>query len=215
MTGTGDAQGPSMTEPYRITSPELSMASATLAEAFMDDPLWIRIFRDFECTPDRMGAAFSIPLRHCFRYGEVHAVSPDMEGIACWVRGRHADMTFWRILRSGGLACAMKMGMGVARAIRPLGETLTARRNENMKGKPYWYLVGLGVAKAHQGQGHGSRLLSSMMARCDRESLSIYLETETTENVGFYEKRGFEVLWEVVIPVLEVPMWEMIRHPGG
>ncbi len=64
-----------------------------------------------------------------------------------------------------------------------------------------------------QGRGIGSLM---MRAHCDRLGTSGqigYLETDKAENVGFYERFGYEVVAED--PVLGVPNWFMRREARG
>ena len=41
------------------------------------------------------------------------------------------------------------------------------------------------------------------------------LETETERNVRMYERFGFQVAQQIALPIVALPMWEMIRAPGG
>ena len=43
-----------------------------------------------------------------------------------------------------------------------------------------------------------------------QSEIPVYLETESKKNVGFYEKLGFEVLKKITVPILDLPMWEML-----
>ena len=80
-----------------------------------------------------------------------------------------------------------------------------------MRGKPYMYLQVIGVAPAHQGQGVGGRLLRALIEQSEQAGLALYLETETECNVRMYEHFGFRVVKEIVLPIIELPMWEMTR----
>jgi hypothetical protein len=39
------------------------------------------------------------------------------------------------------------------------------------------------------------------------------LETETEDNVRWYTSHGFEVIKQIGLPVIHLPMWEMVRNP--
>jgi hypothetical protein len=45
----------------------------------------------------------------------------------------------------------------------------------------------------------------------DPDKESFYLETQTERNVAFYQKRGFEVVSDGVVPDHEVRIWAMLR----
>ena len=68
------------------------------------------------------------------------------------------------------------------------------------------------MSSAIQGQGHGTKLLNHLIERGKKENLPIYLETETEVNVKYYKKFGFEVVKEMILPIINQPMWIMIRE---
>jgi ribosomal protein S18 acetylase RimI-like enzyme len=79
---------------------------------------------------------------------------------------------------------------------------------------PHWYLWALGVEPARQGQGIGSRLIAPVLAQADREGLPCYLETETAGNVAFYQKQGFYVVSDDLVPGQSLRIWTMLREPA-
>ena len=83
-----------------------------------------------------------------------------------------------------------------------------------MGGRDYVYVMIVGVDPEHQGQGFGSKLLRALIEESDRTGVPIYLETETEDNVSMYEHLGFKVLAKITLPVVEVPLWEMLREPA-
>jgi len=44
--------------------------------------------------------------------------------------------------------------------------------------------------------------------------LSIHLEPFTEENVKMYEHFGFRLLKKITLPIVDLPMWEMVRKPN-
>ena len=83
-----------------------------------------------------------------------------------------------------------------------------------MRGRDYTYLLIIGVATRYQGQGFGGQLLQALIDQSEKSGLPIYLETETEENVQLYQHFGFTVLKVITLPLINLPMWEMIREPG-
>jgi len=71
----------------------------------------------------------------------------------------------------------------------------------------------VGVTPTQQGHGIGSALLASFLARADAEALPCYLETGVARNVGFYERQGFQVVAEGVLPREGPRLWAMLRVP--
>ncbi len=75
--------------------------------------------------------------------------------------------------------------------------------------EPHWYLSTLGVDPIRQRQGFGSKLLRSWLENADRDGESAYLETDTEENVQFYNRVGFELVGE--LDILGARIWRMWR----
>ena len=80
-----------------------------------------------------------------------------------------------------------------------------------MQGKSYLYLLVIGVAPRFQGQGFAGKLVRALIDKSERAGVPIYLETETESNVRMYEHLGFEVVQEITLPIINLPMWEMVR----
>jgi len=86
---------------YKITKNDVEKASLVLGKAFHDDPVWSRVIPDEDERKQKLPLVFEISLRYALRYGEVFATSENLEGIAIILPYKKADMTFWRLLRSG------------------------------------------------------------------------------------------------------------------
>ena len=77
----------------------------------------------------------------------------------------------------------------------------------------HWYLALLGVDPDYQGRGFGSHLMQPVLARCDRDRMPAYLETDTERNVALYERHGFAVTERFDLPGGGPPIWLMWREP--
>jgi ribosomal protein S18 acetylase RimI-like enzyme len=55
------------------------------------------------------------------------------------------------------------------------------------------YLWFIGVDPAWQHQGIGGKLLNEIIEEANMESLPVYLETSTLQNLPWYERFGFEI----------------------
>lgn len=79
--------------------------------------------------------------------------------------------------------------------------------------EPHWYLAVIGSDTTVRGQGFGQALMRSRLDRCDAEHCPAYLESSKPENVPYYERFGFTVVGEIVLPGGGPPLWPMWRAP--
>jgi ribosomal protein S18 acetylase RimI-like enzyme len=198
---------------YQLHKHEAAQAGVVLNQAFQDDPVFNAIFTG--ATPEQRIAFFTTPVVYSLKYGQVFAPSEQLEGIAAWVPGKYAEMGFMRLLLSGAFWPGMKMGMELSQKIATVFKPVDEDRKVQMRGRDYLYLLIIGVAPQHQGQGFGGQLLKTLFADSEQTGLPIYLETETQENVSLYQHLGFKVINKVNLPLIDLPMWEMIREPTG
>jgi ribosomal protein S18 acetylase RimI-like enzyme len=197
---------------YRLHKHEAAQAGLVLTEAFQDDPVFNAIFEG--ATPEQWVAFFTAPVVYCIKYGQAIAPSAKMEGVAAWVPGKFADMDFFRMLFSGAMWAGMKMGMDIAQKLKVIFGPIEQDRKVHLKGRDYLYLQLIGVAPQYQGLGFGGKLLAALFVESEQKGLPIYLETETDENVQIYQHFGFKVLKKATLPLIDLPMWEMIREPA-
>ena len=63
----------------------------------------------------------------------------------------------------------------------------------------HWHLGPVGVLPSHQGKGIGTELLSRFCQEVDACLSPAFLETDTSKNVRFYARFGFEIVKETEI----------------
>lgn len=198
---------------YRVQKGDIVQASKVLADAFQRDPLWNKIC---EMAPDlkkRLGLVFEVSVRYCLKYGEVYAPSEALEGVMGLVPGKYADMNIWHMIRSGSMGPAMKIGFNAAKKTAPVFRLVNEDRRKHMAGHTFLHLSVVGVATEMQGHGFGRKLIGAAIDKSNREGLRLYLETETEENVRMYEHLGFGLLQRITLPIVDLPMWEMVKEP--
>jgi ribosomal protein S18 acetylase RimI-like enzyme len=78
--------------------------------------------------------------------------------------------------------------------------------------EPHWHLGPIAVDWGLQRRGIGSVLLSRFCADMDGKVALSYLETDRSENVGFYQRSGFSVVAKA--EVLGITNWFMSRLPA-
>jgi len=182
-----------------------------LSRAFKDD------FKDIFPDPEERRAkepyANEFLIRRDYSHSRVFITSPQLEGIAVW---RHSDRRkkrpFWRVLTSGAIWQAMKIGRKALRKMEAYDQYVERKHDELAPAK-HWYLAVLAVDPQHQGKGHGSKLLNEMLSQIDEEGLPCYVETEGEKNVSMYQHFGFKVIDEFTVPNTKDTLVAMLREP--
>lgn len=199
--------------PCKVQKNEIRKASIILADAFQRDPLWNKIFENEITKSEKYPLVSELLLRYCFKYGEIFASSENFEGIMAWTPGKLSYMKMWRLIRSQAIFPFMKLGSNVGRRISLAFIPMETDRKKHMRQNSFIYLHIIGVSTKSQGKGHGGKLLQELNEMSDQAGIPIYLETETENNVRLYEKFGFKTLDQRILPVVNLPVWEMKREP--
>jgi ribosomal protein S18 acetylase RimI-like enzyme len=186
-------------------------AAEVLVRAFWNHPPLQYYFPD-EAERERIAPYFfSLTVFNGIRYGEVHATSPDLEGIAVWLPSDNYPVTLWRLLRSVPPSEILGFGRYGGSRMRGLGQYIDAVHGRLAPFK-HWFLQAIGVDPQFQGRGYAGRLLRRMLARIDEAGLPCYLETLEEQNVRLYEHFGFTVAEESAIPETNLTNWAMLRE---
>jgi ribosomal protein S18 acetylase RimI-like enzyme len=195
----------------RLSWQHVPQAAETLSQAFENDVIKMALIQSFDVRARFTRWIFKGTTRYCMRYGEVH-ISPGVEGVACWLPPGRTSMSGWGMVTCWDLLPnpLMLAGRKTLKTFFYLQE-LMEKLHKRLMPDPHWYLLALGVKPEFQGQGIGGRLLAPMLARLDREGALAYLETQTEQNVTFYQRRGFHVVETVDWQGLAI--WLMARKP--
>ena len=191
---------------------QIKAAGDVLGRALKDDPVSVYDIPDKEKRHAVIKYVFQMTSCLGVKYGETHATSPNLEGIAVWLP--YINKKFKLIINIGCLLNAKfyKLGRQAAKRIKPIEEYNTKVHREFAPGD-HWYLQTLGVEPAHQGKGYGSLLMEYMLEKIDNTNpLPVFLETSTEINVKFYKRFGFEVVREEIIPETNVKQWYLLRY---
>jgi ribosomal protein S18 acetylase RimI-like enzyme len=192
---------------------QLGEASAVLARAFDDDP----VFRYLYPAPSRRRWSCRGFLRTLVRdalpFGEVWAALDDgaVVATAAWLPEGAYPVSRWREVRlTVGAWGALLTPGTVGDGLRYLNATAKLHPKE-----PHWYLAVIGVEPERQGQGLGGQLLAEVLDRLDATGVPAYLETSTEANVAWYRHHGFEVQQEARPARAGPPLWTMWREPAA
>jgi ribosomal protein S18 acetylase RimI-like enzyme len=196
----------------RLTKEHFKQAVDISDRAFQEYPTSILMFPDKNERIKKNKFGFEMLYNYGFRYGEVYATSPNLEGVAMWLPPKKVHQSIWSVLRSGGFRVLRKTGIKAMKRGYPLYNFL-GPTHKRLAPFDHWYLQLLAVEPEKQGKGYGSLLIRAMIKKIDLEGLPVYLETNIEKNVPFYQKHGFEVLDHAIIPKTDVPNWGMLRKP--
>ncbi len=193
-----------ISELYKIQKKDIKKAANVLANAFSEDPMWKKVFKE----EDKYRVISEVMVKFSMKYGNVFSTSDNLEGVMA-IMPHDIDMTVWRIIRSGGFFNSMKL----VKLRKEMEQTakIIEEEKKNLNIGPYIYLLIIGVSLDFQGKGFGGILLRAIVEKAEIERKPIYLETQTESNVKLYEKYGFHVHKEIILPVLNLPMWLMVR----
>ncbi len=182
----------------------------TLGRAFHDDPVMTWMQPD----PGRRAAAlpglFAALTRHHFLAAsgvEVALSSGGVGAAALWDPPGH-----WRQSPREQLAM-MPAAIRACRGRLRVGRAVTEKMKAVHPEEPHWYLAVIGSDPAVRGGGFGAALMRSRLDRCDAEAAPAYLESSNIDNVPYYQRFGFEVTGEIVIPDGGPTLWCMWRPP--
>ncbi len=189
---------------YKINKKEIKKAANVLMNAFSEDPMWKAIFKD----EDKYRAVSELIVRFSMKYGNVFSTSVNLEGVMA-IMSPYKDMTVWRIIRSGAFFVSMKL-VKLRKQMELTAKSIEEEK-KNLNLGPHIYLAIIGVSQEFQGKGYGGKLLRAIVEKAEIEKKPIYLETQIESNVKLYEKYGFHVVKKINLPVLNLPMWIMVR----
>jgi GNAT superfamily N-acetyltransferase len=190
--------------------PELSRA---LGRAFYDDPVSVWIMPDDEARAARQRRFFAAIARHHHLAGggvEVAGEGSAIGAAALWdPPGRWKQSAREQLMMLPSFISGF--GLSVATG-RRLGQLLDQMK-QNHPEEPHWYLAVIGSDPSVRGKGYGQALMQSRLDRVDAEHAPAYLESSKYENVPYYERFGFEVTGEIVVPGGPTlwPMWRRAR----
>ncbi len=186
-----------------------------LGRAFYTDPQWAALVPDPSIRRKRLPIMFIGAAKMTHASGGSPERTAGFEAVALWLRpGKEIGAR--AIISSAGPSARWLLTPPVQN-IRRLTRVMRQfdKKRKQLMREPHWYLMAIGVDPDHQGEGHGSALVRAGMRNADRDGKMIYLETETEQNVSFYERLGFEVLDEMTIAEIGIPFSLMVRHPGA
>ena len=195
--------------PRLATTDDEALVTRILVNAFHEDPMWgAWAFPDPATRRHHREAVFRLLVEGAMRYPGVW-LNADESAAALWIPPGGAEFSADAEERIDAL---LRDSLG-ARASAVL--EAFERFAEAKPSEPHHYLTLLGTEPAHQGKGHGQRLLRSNLDRLDAEGAAAYLEA-ADELVPLYQRFGFQVRsrFEIEDGPTVNGMWRESTSPG-
>lgn len=205
MPGTRDGR----TAVQTLTVSDWPEVSATLAAAFVADPVFCWMLPDATRRLAALRRYFAIEARHiALRHGCSVAVrdASDPAGVALVFPPDR-----WRMPTSVLARQAPGyLRVFVRRTPQALGVLASFERRHLRR--PHYYVGYIGVVPAAQGRGYGSTLMQPIVDRCDAEGLPAYLEASSPSSAQLYVRFGFASVAQIR-PFGAPPIELMVREP--
>ena len=192
----------------RMTMSDLGWATQLLTDAFYGMPPATHMFRGAGAR-SKLSYFMKCGGRYALLFGECHTTD-ERDSVALWLVPGATRMTPLRMLRAGMFAAPLRFGMRDFKAFKTFVEH-TDEVHRKVAPEPHYYLLTLGTSPRSQGKGSGGRLLRTMLGRADAQRRAVYLETQRPENLPVYERFGFTIASETLIPRIGLRNWGMMR----
>ncbi|MGV1088690.1 MAG: GNAT family N-acetyltransferase [Mycobacterium sp.] len=180
-----------------------------LGRAFQDDPVMMWMQPDATRRAAALAGFFGALTRYHYLSGGGVEVALSQAGVGA--------AALWDPPGKGDPPPREQIAMlpAVIRAFRGRlreGRLLTEQMKAVYPEEPHWYLGVIGSDPEARGDGFGHALMRSRLDRCDAEAAPAYLESSNPDNIAYYNRFGFDVTGEIVIP--DGPsLWPMWRLP--
>lgn len=201
-----------MKELHKVTKRDLPTCSRVLAEAFAHYPMYRYVLGD-QLNLETIEITTRFFSTYAYRYAQLYASSPEIEGVIGAVDYHTYRITPWRFLRCNGFG-VMRLGSAIGRRFSDYDRIATDIHNASVS-EPHQYIMFLGVRPASQGQGLASRLLRPVLELAAQKGQPTYLETHDQRNVAIYQRFGFRLVSEHQLPDSEIVLYAMLRPVGG
>ena len=133
-----------------------------------------------------------------FQWGRIDAWYDPIAGMAVWL-ARPALVDTTPPQPTSGKRLADLLGPGIVARLEAF-DAVMQRLRAVARPDRHVYLDQLGVLRAHRHQGIATALLVAGHAWADGMGLPCALDTDTDENVAFYERRGYRVVARERLP---------------
>ena len=182
-----------------------------LSRAFYNDPFYVWIMPDDNKRIQQIEWWMRILLKYTLLYGEIH-YTEDRKAVAMWLGPDRPIVNDFKIFSMGLILYPIKIG--IRNFMRALDVSGQWDKEHKKMDKRHYYLMVIAVEPELQGKGIGSRLMQLGLKNADNDGLECFLETVTPEDVQFYRKHNFDVIFNKGFG-LKDQYWIMTRKPSA
>jgi ribosomal protein S18 acetylase RimI-like enzyme len=168
----------------KATQADREVAAATIAAAFLDDPVCRWLIPNEDRRREIFEPMFRLYVDAYLTHGETY-LTADGTGVAVWLPPSTQLLTPEGEEAFVG-AMVEIVGSDVERVFK-LEETFAIHHPK----VPHYYLQFLAVEPALHSRGIGSALLRQGLERSDAEGTPVYFESTSHRNRALYERHGF------------------------
>jgi GNAT superfamily N-acetyltransferase len=173
---------------------DVSSAAQCLGRAFVDDPVhrWLAGADGVGDPAERLAGGFFAPAVDAgIGRGHTYGVpgQAGFDAVAVW---SPPDVPMLNDTDGEAIATAFSAIHGEEAVGRLIA--VDALTSELHPTQPHFYLFIIGSSV--QGRGAGAQAIAPVLDRCDAEGLGSYLESSNSRNLGFYQRLGYQVVWE-------------------
>lgn len=198
-------------EPVLLTRAQRKKAASVFYRSFASYPQMVHYFPDARLRERYLEWYLGCVIDYGLRYGQVHT-NADVSGFACWLPPERTAPYMWGYIRSGFLLAPIRFGIKQYQTVIEC-EDYTGSIHKKLMPVSHYYVWGVGVDPARQGQGIGTTLMQTGLEMARAKNLPVYLETHDANNIRFYEKLGFQMICEDKVPEHNLPFWCFSRQP--
>lgn len=191
-----------------LDNAERSKIASVLSQVFYSDPHFSWLLKGIEDSRQGLIDFFDCILQELSNTGGVLSLTDDGYGVMIWYPPGRWPISLINKLKFFRRYISI---VGIRRAIFCGLQLLRMERKHPRC--PHAYLQTIGVSKAEQGRGLGSKLITELIQHCENVSVPIYLETSVYSNINFYGRYGFLVTNQTTLAG-NLTLWSMFR-PGN
>lgn len=197
----------------RLTKEQCLAAGDVVARAFIDGPTFSAMFPNRTRRHRLLPSAMRGGLVRGVLAGQIAEATPSFGAVSLWTPPDFRDSVMpWLRALPHFTGFVRRLTPGDVRRFLHFMVAFEKRRNELLP-EPHWYLDMLCVDPRWQGSGWGAVLALHGLERAATEGSPVIFETDTPQNVRFYEKMGCEVVEAVTDDVLQIPIWRLVCRP--